>query len=392
MTTGCASTRRVEAVGPATSSPPTRPVPGRHRPLPPRADGALLRGLGRRVRRHASTSSWRSATSPASEADAPFNMAVMGLRLAALPTACPSCTAGSAGRCSRPVAGRARGGGADRSVTNGVHARTWVSAEMDELLEPLRAAGVARGRRRPLGPHRRRRRRRAVAGPGAGPGAPGGLRCASTCATRLQARGVSASDVAWTRRGARPRRADASASPAASPPTSGPRCCSRSPSACRPCSTSTDRPVQFVFAGKAHPADDAGKELIRQIVAFSRDPDVRHRIVFVEDYDIDVARRLLPGLRRLAEQPPPAAGGLRHQRHEGGAQRRAQLLDPRRLVGRVFDGENGWAIALGRVATTTSPSATRSRPRASSTCSSARSSRCSTSATTARCPGAGCGG
>jgi len=56
-----------------------------------------------------------------------------------------------------------------------------------------------------------------------------------------------------------------------------------------------DRPIQFVFAGKAHPADDNGKELIRQIVAFSHGTDVRHRFVFVEDYDMALARSLVQG-------------------------------------------------------------------------------------------------
>ena len=47
----------------------------------------------------------------------------------------------------------------------------------------------------------------------------------------------------------------------------------------------TKRPVQFIFAGKAHPRDTEGKELIRDIVHFAAQPDVRRRIVFLEDYD-----------------------------------------------------------------------------------------------------------
>ena len=47
-----------------------------------------------------------------------------------------------------------------------------------------------------------------------------------------------------------------------------------------------DRPVQLVIAGKSHPADDGGKQLIQQLVRFADDPDVRHRIVFLPDYDI----------------------------------------------------------------------------------------------------------
>jgi starch phosphorylase len=55
----------------------------------------------------------------------------------------------------------------------------------------------------------------------------------------------------------------------------------------------TDRPVQIVVAGKAHPKDHPGKELIRQIVQLSRDPDLAKRLVFVEDYDMHVARELV---------------------------------------------------------------------------------------------------
>src|SRR5213076_2270152 len=47
-----------------------------------------------------------------------------------------------------------------------------------------------------------------------------------------------------------------------------------------------DRPVQLVFAGKAHPQDKGGKELIRSIVHASRDPELRGKVVFIEDYDM----------------------------------------------------------------------------------------------------------
>jgi starch phosphorylase len=55
------------------------------------------------------------------------------------------------------------------------------------------------------------------------------------------------------------------------------------------------RPVQIVIAGKAHPADDGGKRLIQQMVAFTDDPMVRHRIVFLPDYDMALARALVQG-------------------------------------------------------------------------------------------------
>jgi glycogen phosphorylase len=56
-----------------------------------------------------------------------------------------------------------------------------------------------------------------------------------------------------------------------------------------------ERPVQFLFAGKAHPHDQAGKELIRQIVALSHEEPFRGRIVFLENYDLAVARYLVQG-------------------------------------------------------------------------------------------------
>jgi starch phosphorylase len=58
---------------------------------------------------------------------------------------------------------------------------------------------------------------------------------------------------------------------------------------------SADRPVQFIFAGKSHPQDNEGKEFIRRLVAFGRRHNVRHRFVFLEDYDIHIGRRLVQG-------------------------------------------------------------------------------------------------
>ncbi len=56
-----------------------------------------------------------------------------------------------------------------------------------------------------------------------------------------------------------------------------------------------DRPVQIIYAGKAHPADDAGKQLIQDIIELTRRPDLRRRLVFLVDYDMTVARYLLQG-------------------------------------------------------------------------------------------------
>jgi starch phosphorylase len=75
--------------------------------------------------------------------------------------------------------------------------------------------------------------------------------------------------------------------------------------------TDPERPVQFIFAGKAHPRDDAGKELIRQVIAFSRQPAVRGRFVFLEDYDMETARFLVQGCDVWLNNPrrPEEASG-----------------------------------------------------------------------------------
>ena len=69
----------------------------------------------------------------------------------------------------------------------------------------------------------------------------------------------------------------------------------RDPARLKKLLTDPDRPVQIVVAGKSHPADDGGKDLIAQLVRFTDDPEVRHRIAFLPDYDIGMARYLYWG-------------------------------------------------------------------------------------------------
>jgi starch phosphorylase len=108
---------------------------------------------------------------------------------------------------------------------------------------------------------------------------------------------------------------------------------------------SGDRPVQLVFSGKAHPADDKGKEMIRQIVAFGSDIAVRHRFVFVEDYDIAVARQLLQGSDVWLNNPrrPQEACGTSGMKAALNGGLNLSILDG--WWDEMFDGENGWAIS-----------------------------------------------
>ena len=56
------------------------------------------------------------------------------------------------------------------------------------------------------------------------------------------------------------------------------------------------RPVQMIFAGKAHPADDAGKKMLQRVYSYSRDPRFEGRIAFLQDYDLNSADRLVQGV------------------------------------------------------------------------------------------------
>ena len=99
-----------------------------------------------------------------------------------------------------------------------------------------------------------------------------------------------------------------------------------------------ERPLQVIFAGKAHPADRPGQSVIQEIFQRSRSSQLRGRVFILEDYDMRVGALPRPGRRRLAQQPAPAAGGVGDVGHEGGPERRAEHQRARRLVGRGLRG------------------------------------------------------
>ncbi|MFE7193154.1 alpha-glucan family phosphorylase [Kitasatospora sp. NPDC057595] len=104
------------------------------------------------------------------------------------------------------------------------------------------------------------------------------------------------------------------------------------------------RPVQIVVAGKAHPADDGGKRLIQQMVAFADDPAVRHRIVFLPDYDMAMAQHLYPGCDVWLNNPlrPLEACGTSGMKAALNGCLNLSVLDG--WWDEWFDGQNGWAI------------------------------------------------
>jgi len=273
-----------------------------------------------------------------------FNMAVMGLRLAGRSNAVSQLH----GEVSREMF-------ADLwpdvpkqetpiiAVTNGVHALTWVSPEMNDLLERYvlpewNMAGPERwnridearddevwrakeqGREQLVAFVRRRLRESALS------------------------RGMSPSDVVWcdevldgkalticfARRFAAYKRATLLLS---------------QPERLVSMLLAGDHPVQFVFAGKAHPADETGKEMIRQIVSFAADLGIRHRFVFLEDYDISVARALYQGADVWLNNPrrPQEACGTSGMKAALNGALNCSILDG--WWDELFDGDNGWAIS-----------------------------------------------
>jgi starch phosphorylase len=105
-----------------------------------------------------------------------------------------------------------------------------------------------------------------------------------------------------------------------------------------------DRPVQIVIAGKAHPADEGGKLLIQQMVRFADDPRVRHRIVFLPDYDMALARTLVQGCDIWLNNPlrPLEACGTSGMKAALNGALNLSVLDG--WWDEWFDGSNGWAI------------------------------------------------
>ena len=105
-----------------------------------------------------------------------------------------------------------------------------------------------------------------------------------------------------------------------------------------------ERPIQLIIAGKSHPADDGGKKLIQEMVKFADDPDVRHRIVFLPNYDIAMAQPLYPGCDVWLNNPlrPYEACGTSGMKAALNGGLNLSILDG--WWDEWYDGNNGWAI------------------------------------------------
>jgi starch phosphorylase len=108
--------------------------------------------------------------------------------------------------------------------------------------------------------------------------------------------------------------------------------------------TSEGRPVQFVFAGKAHPQDQGAKLILQQIAQWKYDPVVRERAVFLQDYDQEIARQLVQSVDVWLNVPrrPLEASGTSGQKVATNGGLNLSILDGWWLE--AYDGTNGFGI------------------------------------------------
>lgn len=108
-----------------------------------------------------------------------------------------------------------------------------------------------------------------------------------------------------------------------------------------------DRPIQIIFAGKAHPADEPGKQLIKKIANLRHDPRFAGRIAFIEDYDINVCRHLIQGVDVWLNNPrrPLEASGTSGQKAVLNGALNLSILDG--WWAEAYDGANGFGIGSG---------------------------------------------
>lgn len=108
-----------------------------------------------------------------------------------------------------------------------------------------------------------------------------------------------------------------------------------------------DRPVQLIFSGKAHPLDNPGKKFIQTIINFARDEGFRNNIVFLEDYDMSVARYLIQGCDIWLNTPrrPLEASGTSGMKAAANGVINLSVLDG--WWCEAYQPENGWAIGSG---------------------------------------------
>ncbi|MDP9069660.1 MAG: alpha-glucan family phosphorylase [Actinomycetota bacterium] len=276
-----------------------------------------------------------------------FNMAVMGLRLAGRANAVSKLH----GQVSRSIFTTLWPDVPDDespvgSITNGVHASTWLGPEIREVLDRRLAPGwiESGGKWKKIGEvpdaelwrARERARERLV------------YVVRDRVRRQLLHRGMSEAELGWTdeildpsvltigfaRRFAQYKRGTLLLSDV---------------DRIKRLLLSGDRPLQIVIAGKAHPLDDGGKQMIQQLVHFSADPEIRARFAFIENYDMEIGRALCQGADVWLNNPrrPLEACGTSGMKAALNGALNCSVLDG--WWDECYNGENGWAIGTPEV-------------------------------------------
>lgn len=276
-----------------------------------------------------------------------FNMAVMGLRLSAAANGVSELHGEVSRRMFSPLWPDLEVGEVPiSSVTNGVHAATWIGQEMaalydrhlapDWMINPNAWGRVTEIDDGVLWRARGRARERLI------------NRIRGWLRESGERRGEAPASLGWTadvfdpdaltigfaRRFAEYKRGNLLL---------------RQPERLRELLTSTERPVQFLFAGKAHPRDEIGKAIIRQLVHFSRsDEEIRSRFVVLEDYDMDLAGVLYQGVDVWLNNPrrPHEACGTSGEKAVLNGALHCSTLDG--WWDEMYDGSNGFAIGAAQ--------------------------------------------
>ncbi len=233
-----------------------------------------------------------------------------------------------------------------RSITNGIHTQSWVSADMQALYErylglhwdgKLQTSAWERIDRIPdaeLWRTHERRRERLVAF------------SRSRLRKQLQARGATPAEFALAEEALDPEALTIGFARRFATYKRG-TLLFRDLNRLEAILNAKDRPVQIIFSGKAHPRDHGGKELIAEIHHLSRRPDLRRRIVFLEDYDMNVARYLVQGVDVWLNNPrrPLEASGTSGMKVCANGGLNLSILDG--WWDEACTGENGFAIGKG---------------------------------------------
>jgi len=253
----------------------------------------------------------------------PFNMAALALKH----TGAANGVSKLHGEVSRDLFANVPGGSEIGSITNGVHARTWVAPDLAETFDAVLGRNWDRGdsdawanvdaithhQMRTTKTAGRTRMIDMISGAGQD-------------ASNLSADALT---VGFARRFATYKRADLIL---------------REVDHLTAMLADDDRPIQFVFAGKAHPADVPGKALLRIIADFASSPQANGRFIFVPDYEMAVARAMYAGCDVWLNNPirPREASGTSGEKAtlNGGLQ--CSIADG--WWAEMYDGENGWAI------------------------------------------------